>query len=357
MASTTTANMGLTKPTPSPAVDAQPGPTWAEDLNTDLDTIDSHDHTAGNGVKVPSAGINVDAALEFNDNSATELGSTDYTPVTAATTAAKTTALYVDSSDNELYWRTSASAAVKVTSGTSLNIAAVGGFTQDYGAGAEEAQYIDADKLYKFLQGTGPDFWAGVSAGDLRVYEKASGISNYVELTSPGSLGASVSLTLPGALPSETESVSMTSAGVLAADGAHGERVLGLSVADAQFDDLTNWNVTGTTTPGVTVSAGTPSCWYPIPLPSGSRIKDVHVRLNDNSTAITLIDLRRVDLSTSTDALVSDIGDSSGTGGSEDVSATGINHTMLDGNAYWVRVTASAINQTLDGVRVVYDRP
>lgn len=46
---------------------------WGSELNGDLSAIDLHDHTTGKGVKVPTAGLNINADLSFNGFSAISL--------------------------------------------------------------------------------------------------------------------------------------------------------------------------------------------------------------------------------------------------------------------------------------------
>src|SRR5215813_10420746 len=67
--------MNLTLPTPSVTI----GPTWATNINTALTSIDSHNHTAGQGVQIPSAGININADLLWNNFNFTGLRSTKFT--------------------------------------------------------------------------------------------------------------------------------------------------------------------------------------------------------------------------------------------------------------------------------------
>lgn len=59
-----TPNMNLTPPT----VSVTSGPLWATQLNACLDIIDSHDHTAGSGVQITPAAINIDTDLPFGNN-------------------------------------------------------------------------------------------------------------------------------------------------------------------------------------------------------------------------------------------------------------------------------------------------
>jgi hypothetical protein len=73
---TLTPNMGLIAPT----VGEQPGPTWAFNVNSDLSTLDSHDHSSGSGVPITPAGMNIIADLEFNGNDIIGLRSSRYIP-------------------------------------------------------------------------------------------------------------------------------------------------------------------------------------------------------------------------------------------------------------------------------------
>ena len=57
-------NMGL----PVPVVGTDPGPDWANNINACLSVIDQHNHTSGQGVPIPSAGLNINSDLPFNNN-------------------------------------------------------------------------------------------------------------------------------------------------------------------------------------------------------------------------------------------------------------------------------------------------
>jgi len=62
-------NMSL----PIPNVGSEPGPDYAVDVNNSLTLIDQHDHTPGKGVQLTPSSLNINTALNFNDNLATEL--------------------------------------------------------------------------------------------------------------------------------------------------------------------------------------------------------------------------------------------------------------------------------------------
>lgn len=66
-----TTYMNLTLPT----VSVTPGPLYATENNDAFTTIDSHDHTTGKGVPIPSSGILIGSDLDFNGYSAIGLKS------------------------------------------------------------------------------------------------------------------------------------------------------------------------------------------------------------------------------------------------------------------------------------------
>lgn len=112
-----TVNMALTLPT----VGVTAGPTYASLLNTAVETIDAHDHTTGKGVQVPTAGININANLEFNSYAAVEVSFIGLEAQGSAPSTNKS--VYVNAS-NDLYYKNSSGTSVQITNGSSL--AAVG---------------------------------------------------------------------------------------------------------------------------------------------------------------------------------------------------------------------------------------
>jgi hypothetical protein len=120
-----TLNMNLNLPT----VGVTAGPTYATLNNTAFETIDTHDHTTGKGVQVPTAGININADLEFNSNAAKELS---FVGLESQGSAPSTNlSVYVDGS-NDLYYKNSSGTSVQLTNGSS--IAAVGSGVVTYSA-------------------------------------------------------------------------------------------------------------------------------------------------------------------------------------------------------------------------------
>jgi len=56
-----------------PSVGVTAGPTWATETNANWELLDAHDHTSGKGVQLTPSALNINADMEFNQNSATEL--------------------------------------------------------------------------------------------------------------------------------------------------------------------------------------------------------------------------------------------------------------------------------------------
>ena len=104
-----------------PIVGTTAGPTYATMLNAAITTVDEHDHTSGKGVQIPTSGLNINASLEFNSNSAVGL---TFLGLEAQGSAPGTNqSVYVNVS-NDLYYKNSSGTSVQITNGS--NIAAVG---------------------------------------------------------------------------------------------------------------------------------------------------------------------------------------------------------------------------------------
>lgn len=143
MALDPTPQMSLTKPEPS----VTPGPEWAQTLNAAIDAIDSHDHSPGKGKRIGTAGLNIDADLEFNGHDATELRSVRLNEQGAILAdSLDKSCLY--SKDGNLYWNNAGGASVQVTAGTAVNNSVSGAISSaapgayPYSVTASDAQRV-----------------------------------------------------------------------------------------------------------------------------------------------------------------------------------------------------------------------
>jgi hypothetical protein len=124
---TTSANMGLTVPTPSTGVTGtgDPGPGYATNVSNDLTTIDAHDHSSGKGVQVTPAGLNINADLSFISNNATNLRSARFTSQASALNGGSDVGeVYVKTGD--LWYVNSSGVQVQVTANSGLATGAPG---------------------------------------------------------------------------------------------------------------------------------------------------------------------------------------------------------------------------------------
>lgn len=219
---TTTPYMGLVLPDEGGSADV-----WAVLLDAMFGLLDSHDHTTGRGAQVPSAALlingNVQLASSGNHYALYDAAAFDFFPVAASVAAGFSGALFMNSADNELYWRNASGTNVKVTNGAALNVAAfTGGIGGDYSAAGALESFDDSTQRYLFQGEGSPRPWAGLAAGNIDVYQQAASIANRVRIMSPAALAASYALTLFTALPVSAALVTVDNAGVLRADGVLG---------------------------------------------------------------------------------------------------------------------------------------
>ena len=105
-----------------PTVTVTLGPEWATKVNAAFEVIDEHNHTNGKGVQIPTAGLNINADLEFNGNAAlelTKLGMINNASILSG--AANATSLSV--ANGNLYYTNESGTAVQITSGGSITTA------------------------------------------------------------------------------------------------------------------------------------------------------------------------------------------------------------------------------------------
>jgi|GEM_PF-6239301 len=205
---TTTPNMSLILPVPG----TEPGPAWAQELNTALGVVDSHNHSPGSGVQVPSAGININADLACNNYNLSLPRSIMFTNQTSTLSGTNDKSnVYVYNGD--LWYNNSSGTAVQVTSGSAVNVAGSGNIS-GMGATTAAVTYSNTTKTFTFTQSSGVT--ADIAAGSYNLYQDVSS-ANPVTLKSPASLANAYTITFPTSLPgSGTKICTITSAGQMA---------------------------------------------------------------------------------------------------------------------------------------------
>jgi hypothetical protein len=372
---TTLPQMGLVLPTRG----APGSGLWADAIDAMMALIDAHTHQTGSGALIRPAAIGINGDLTFAGNGATNLGKAAFTAVAALAAGSKT--LFVSSSDNELYWRTNGGTNVKLTSGSTLNVAGfVGGIGGDYSSVSAALNYDDATKAYTHKQGGGTT-WARIYSGELRILETGTSESFYTGIAANAALASSYTLTLPAALPGSTQLVQMSSAGQMsfsntvanlitasagvtcAADqhvtvsgtGAykHGDMERTISPLGYRFTANASYG----TGPVQVASSGATTLHASIPMKVGERIKGISLaRFGNGSADITSIDVYR----TTAAGVDTNIGTTSETNPSAAWADTTINltdTTIATGDSISLIVVINASGIAMGNIRITYDHP
>ncbi len=380
------ANMGIILPT-----DHGDDDVWDVILDEALGiVVDRHDHTTGKGVKIPSAALNINADVPWSSGGTpraiTDLKAIDFFPTATASVSALAGALFLNSADNELYWRTITGTNVQLTSGAALNVAAfAGGIGGDYVVSGALVSFDDALDTYLFQQQGAPRPWARMRSGDVDIYETAASIVNRVRLQSPAALAASYALTFPAALPGSTQLLQLSSTGAIIAtntvpgvitaqagvvasanqhvqvsgvgDYKHGLKAI--NIAAAAFSPGNNYS---TTSINLNPSNGLWSMnvapndilGASVPLKTGDRVVNLNWVYDKNTAAANMVfELRTRNGSTVT---VRDTVTDSTAGGTF-TSRLGINYTLVTDDALFLAVTSSNSLHRFAYCKVEYDRP
>jgi hypothetical protein len=363
------ANMALVLPTEG----ADAG-EWDQYLNDAFGLVDSHNHTTGQGAKVPTAGLNINADLAMSSSgnfyALTSAKAVDFQPQAAAGMTAYAGALFVNSSDsNNLYFRTQSGTNVRIINGTSLDITVAGGIGGDYTAVAAEAAFSDAGKEYTWKQKDPDNFWAAMRSGPLRIAQLDTTESVYVELIAPAALGGSYTITLPTAAPATFNPVTMTTGGVLSVltsnenitlsgtgDIKHGDRVITVLPAFSGNKTSTNIGYAAGAAPNyVTPTAGSETWVVPVPLRAGKRIKSITWHYQRAGGTLTFA-LRKTIIATNVDSSVASSTDNS-TSGYTSITTSAINYTILSTEQSYLHWTTGANADRWHYAVITYDHP
>jgi len=351
-----TPNMGMTLP-----VDHGSSGTWDTILDQVFTVIDQHDHTTGKGVQIPTAALNVNAHLAMGSFAVKDALAFDLGPTTPASVSSFSSALFANSSDsNNLYYRNSSGVNVQITSGSTLNVSIVGGIGGDYSSVSALLSFDDATDSYWLQQQGSPRPWARVRVGDVDIYETAASITNRVRVQSPSGLAASYAMTLPAALGSQTEPLSVSSAGVMSL-GKHGTYTLQLHGSIFQPTAGTPAYGAFVGTSGISASGAALNAVAPIPLRDSERITAVRFFVADSATGPTKVQgsIGNVVGSTGVPTNTNSTSVSAGTGANQTLQITGLTITATAGTAYLLQIaTTTGTNfSACYMVEIDYDKP
>lgn len=112
----TTPNMNLSLPTVSVTL----GPDWATQINTALETVDSHDHSNGKGSKITPSGLLINTNLDITNNIFYNFKSVRFQEQSATLTGSSNSNS-LHSVNGNLYFTNGSGIAVQLTSGSGIS--------------------------------------------------------------------------------------------------------------------------------------------------------------------------------------------------------------------------------------------
>ena len=195
---------------PIPVQGVDFGPDYANNVNASLATIDSHNHSSGQGQQIGASGINIATDFTFNNNNAINLHTARFYPQAALVTSASPNqgCLFVYS--NELYYNDVSGNQVKITNNGSIVGAA--GTISGLPSGTASAAY--GSSTFTFQSATNTPAYLNVGPISIGLH---SASSNTVTLSPPSSVsGGSYSLVLP-AIPGVKSIMAMDATGNITA--------------------------------------------------------------------------------------------------------------------------------------------
>lgn len=238
-------NMNL----PIPGVGTEAGPQYAFDINSALTLIDQHNHTPGYGEQIPSAGLNINSALTFNNQQAIDLQATVFTPQSSVSTL---NALYVSGID--LYFNDgNGDPAIQITKNGAVNATSSG-----IVSGTASAGFVTG----VLVVDSAPNTPADIQVGSVLLGNTVA-LSNFLTLSPPAAMASNFTITLPN-LPASTsfltidtsgnvaDNVSLTAGITRSMQAAVGQQISSSCgtytvTGDGSYHNITNLTVTLTT--------------------------------------------------------------------------------------------------------------
>jgi hypothetical protein len=162
--------------------------------------------------KVPLSSVLI-STLDMANNAIQNVSTLSLYPQ-SSTPSAPTNSL--QSFGGNLYW-VSTSGAVKITDGTTINAAGIGGITGDYG-GSNPAQFrfVDASQTYFAYDDFGAGAWARLQGLTMDI---AGGATSLVRIRLAWAGAGSYTWTFPASLPATQKLLQISAAGAVTASG------------------------------------------------------------------------------------------------------------------------------------------
>lgn len=214
-----TPNMNLVLPT----IGADSGLAWEQSANSNSLTLDQHNHTAGFGSQIPPAGLNINSALSFNNNSASNVGSILFTDQSSSATL---NSLYTVAGE---LWFTDATRAVQITLGGNVNATSSG-----VSSGSASAAFSSGVLVVNSAANTP----ANIQVGSVLLGNNVAN-SKFLTLSPPAAMPSSYGLVLPN-IPGALNFLTIDSSGNMGtASSVSGAQIAAQSLTGSQMANQT----------------------------------------------------------------------------------------------------------------------
>ncbi len=186
------------------------GTGYAQAIDAAFTTIDSHTHIEGQGLPIPTAGLDINADLSFNTFNALQLRSTQYVNQNAPLSlSTDLNCVYVN--QGNLYYNDYLGNQVRLTLGGAVDTSGSGNIT-GMGATTASVVYTSIDKTFSFYSNTNTP--AFVLTGPLSI--GLNTVSPFTVTLQPSvSQASDYDVTFAPALPSVQSFVTMSNIGQL----------------------------------------------------------------------------------------------------------------------------------------------
>lgn len=214
-----------------PGVGSEQGPDYALDINYDLlNVIDTHDHTAGRGVQITPAGLNINTDVSFNEHFAIDLAGLNL--IAQASTPALST---IYQSGVDLYFVDGVGNDIRITQ--SGGIAGSPGSITGLVPPAS-VTYVSGSQTFVFQSNV--NIAANLDAGSLLLRNLSPNSTFAVTLEPPAALANNYTLTLP-TVPVAERFLSLDSSGQIQSHWAVDDSTIKIVANElqVQLDNIT----------------------------------------------------------------------------------------------------------------------
>lgn len=189
-----------------PAVGTTAGPLWASDIVSTFNILDSHDHSAGKGVQITPAGMNISSDLSFNGNNITSPRSVRFQAQGSPLSGTSDLGVIFESGV-DLYYRDGNGNTVRITQSGSLSgtPGSISGLSSP-----ASASYVAGNATFVWQSAASTP--ANLDGGSL-IIRNITANSKGITINPPNALASNYSVTFPGALPAQQNVMTLDQSG------------------------------------------------------------------------------------------------------------------------------------------------